>query len=106
MSRRLAFAAALAIGLLAGAAFAAEARYALQVDGLACPFCAYGIEKQLRGIPGVARIETDIEAGVVRVTMAEGQVLKRSQAAQAVQQAGFTLRAFKALGAAGNGASR
>ena len=29
------------------AAFADGTRYELRVDGLACPFCAYGIEKKL-----------------------------------------------------------
>ena len=31
--------------VLSGAAFAGGNQYALAVDGLACPFCAYGVEK-------------------------------------------------------------
>lgn len=107
MSQPLGIAAmALAAVLLATAAVAGGPRYALQVDGLACPFCAYGIEKQLRRIPGVEHIQTDIEAGVVCVTMAEGHALEQSQAAQAVAEAGFTLGDFRTLGAGDDGASR
>lgn len=33
---------ALSLVLFASSAFAAERTYKLHVDGLACPFCAYG----------------------------------------------------------------
>ncbi len=49
--------------------------YELQVDGLACPFCAYGIEKQLSSVDGVQSVDVDIKAGVVIVTMADGVTL-------------------------------
>ena len=29
----------------------------IEVDGLACPFCAYGLEKNLKEIDGVENIE-------------------------------------------------
>lgn len=73
-------------------------RYALEVDGLACPFCAYGIEKQLGRIDGVEVLETDIASGTVVVTMTDGAILEESRAREAVEAAGFTLRAFGALG--------
>lgn len=69
--------------------------YAIGVDGLACPFCAYGIEKQLNRIAGVEVVSTDIESGTVSVTMEEGIVLEESAARKAVEDAGFTLRSFK-----------
>ena len=40
---------------LATTALAGQPRYNLSVDGLACPFCAYGIEKELAGLDGVAQ---------------------------------------------------
>ena len=42
----------LALLLLLPAASAGSATYSLEVDGLACPFCAYGIEKKLSAIDG------------------------------------------------------
>lgn len=68
--------------------------YLLRIDGLACPFCAYGIEKQLSTVKGVEKIDVDLKKGAVIVTMTEGTVLTETQAAEAVQDAGFTLRAF------------
>lgn len=46
------------IGILLGlimttAALAGQPSYKLRVDGLACPFCAYGIEKKLGALEGV-----------------------------------------------------
>lgn len=76
------------------AAPAAEAIYELKVEGLACPFCVYGIEKRLSTIEGVDRVEADINEGKVAVTMKEGARLTEQQARRAVTEAGFTLRAF------------
>ena len=92
----------LGLGLLI-ASFAAQAKpmtYELTVDGLACPFCAYGIEKKLGAIDGVTGIEVDINKGVVRVTMAEGAKLQEPAARKAVKSAGFTLRRFAGPGSA------
>ncbi len=71
---------------------AAPQVYQLTVDGLACPFCAYGIEKQLTALEGVQSIEVDINEGLVVVTMAEGAEIAEADLQQAVNDAGFTLR--------------
>ena len=83
--------------VLSAAAFAGGNQYALGVDGLACPFCAYGIEKKLSAIEGVEDIETDIKSGEVVVTLAEGKMLSEEVARQAVKDAGFTLRSLKQI---------
>ena len=72
-----------------------KAAYAIGVDGLACPFCAYGIEKQLRRIDGVDSVSTDIAGGTVTVTMEEGVTLEEGLAEKAVKNAGFKLRSFE-----------
>ena len=73
---------------------AGEAVHALQVDGLGCPFCAYGIEKQLSAIDGVDKVVVDLKKGLVIVTMKQDASLAKKQARQAVTDAGFTLRSF------------
>ena len=78
-------------------AFAGSNQYTLAVDGLACPFCAYGIEKRLSAIEGVESIETDVKSGQVIVTLAEGKTLSEEVARQAVKDAGFTLRSLKQI---------
>ncbi len=73
-------------------AFAAGTQYELRVDGLACPYCAYGIEKMLKKTDGVETIDIDINNGVVRVNVAEGMTLTEAQMAKLINDAGFTLR--------------
>ena len=70
--------------------------YKLYVDGLACPFCAYGVEKKVGGLDGVEKIDIDIDGGVVLVTLADGATLDEAAAKQAIDEAGFTLRKFEA----------
>jgi mercuric ion binding protein len=72
--------------------------YALKVDGLACPFCAYGIEKQIQRVDGVESVSTDIKSGTVIVTMAPDMTLDEVDARGAVEAAGFTMRGFERRG--------
>ncbi len=88
----------LALALLWSSVWAAPREYQVHVDGLACPFCAYGIEKSLSQQGGVKEVETDIKAGLVRVLMEEGASLSEEQAREAVQAAGFSLRSFNETG--------
>jgi len=85
--------------LLPATAFAAQTQYQLLVDGLACPFCAYGIEKELTQTEGLESIDIDINAGTVTVTMADGAIFTEAQADQIVKDAGFTLNSFQKLDA-------
>jgi mercuric ion binding protein len=94
-----------AIGIMLGlimmtAALAGQPSYKLRVDGLSCPFCAYGIEKKLGAIKGVQRTEVDISSGTVTVTMAENASLDEAAAKKAVKEAGFSLRSFEEVQAA------
>ena len=94
---------ALSLFLLPVITFAAPTQYQLRVDGLACPFCAYGIEKELNRTDGVESIRIDINAGTVTVTMAEGGTMTEAQASRIVEDAGFTLGGFEeALAQASN----
>ncbi len=86
---------ALALAWTAAGVWAAGASYRLHVDGLACPFCAYGIEKKLTALDGVDKVETHIKEGAVIVTMKDGASLDEATAEQAVEAAGFTLDRFE-----------
>lgn len=85
-------AATLSLVLVATTVLAAPPTYQLYVDGLSCPFCAYGIEKKLGALEGVQSIETHIKDGTVIVTMKDGVTLDETSAKQAVKEAGFSLR--------------
>jgi len=84
------------LGALAPQALA-ETAYRLGVNGISCPFCAYGIEKELGKLDGVARVTTQIEDGVVRVEMAGDAVLDHATAERAVKKAGFSLKSFEPI---------
>lgn len=80
---------------VSSAVFASEATYHLRVDGISCPFCAYGIEKGFSKLKGVKTVDTDLQKGVVIVTMEEGEKLDQAKAREVVSETGFTLRGFK-----------
>jgi mercuric ion binding protein len=71
---------------------AAGTEYRMRVDGLACPYCAYGIEKKLKAIEGVGKIDVDLNAGLVTVEVDEGVSLTEPQMETLFQDAGFTFR--------------
>ena len=79
------------------AAFADGTQYRMRVDGLACPYCAYGIEKKLGKIDGVEKIDVDLNNGLVTVNVAEGVTLTDAQMAKLFTDAGFTFRSMVAL---------
>ena len=74
--------------------YAAGTEYQLGVDGVACPFCVYGIEKQLSKLEGIERIETDIQKGLVILIMEDDSTLSEAAISDAVTKAGFSLRSF------------
>ncbi len=76
------------------AAFADGTRNELRVDGLACPFCAYGIEKKLNAIDGVNDVDIDLNSGLVTVDVTEGAALNDSQMTELFNDAGFTYRSM------------
>ena len=76
------------------AALAAGTQYVMRVDGLACPYCAYGIEKKLKKIDGVEKIDVDLEKGLVVVEVSEGVEITEPQMKQLFKDAGFTYRSM------------
>ena len=76
------------------AAFADGTRYELRVDGLACPFCAYGIEKKLNAIDGVDEVDIDLNSGLVTVDVTEGTSLNDLQMTKLFNDTGFTYRSM------------
>lgn len=95
---------AFSLVLLATGVLAAPPSYQLHVDGLACPFCAYGIEKKLGALEGVHSVETHIKDGTVIVIMQDSVTLDEAAARRAVKEAGFSLRKFEQLQSAPQGA--
>ncbi len=62
----------------------------VQVDGLACPFCAYGLEKKLSDLDGVDSIKIDIEKGMVTLIIQEDKTINEEVIKEKIKEAGFT----------------
>jgi len=67
----------------------------VSVDGLACPFCAYGIEKKIKSLKGVKEIKILLNAGTVTLKCAENKCPAFADVRSAVKDAGFTPRVMK-----------
>ena len=64
----------------------------VRVDGLSCPFCAYGLEKKLKKMDGVSKIEIDVENAFALLTIEEGKIVTDDNIREKVKDAGFTAR--------------
>lgn len=64
----------------------------VQVDGLTCPFCAYGLEKRIQKIPTVQESIISLEDGIVELIPRAGQHIDIDEVKAAVIAGGFTPR--------------
>ena len=78
-----------------GVSFAGDTHYQLQVNGLACPFCAYNIEKNVGKLDGIKDVKANLKEGLVSVLVAEGKTLSEEVVRQTITNAGFTLVAIE-----------
>jgi mercuric ion binding protein len=81
--------------ILAQTSYAQLRQLELRVDGLACPFCAYGLEKNLKALKGAKRLEIDINQGIVTIFPKEGELIPIHRLREAVKDSGFTPRGIK-----------
>ena len=62
----------------------------LEVNGLACPFCAYGLEKKLRNdIKGLENLDINIEKGFVTFSFLKENKPTEEKLKEIVSDAGF-----------------
>lgn len=85
---------ALLMLIFSTASYSASEQYQLHVDGMACPFCAYNIEKKFKTLDGASDIKVNLEQGLVEVTMADGHSLSKPQMQKLFEDAGFTFRSM------------
>ena len=72
-----------------------ETKFLLEVKGLTCPFCAYGLEKKLKKVKGVQSVSVDLEKDLATVTARPGVLVKEADLRKAVKKAGFQLASLK-----------
>lgn len=60
------------------------------VQGMQCPFCAYGIQKQLKKLPGATKVDVELAKNQAIVTFAPDAKVSDADIQQAIRKAGFT----------------
>ena len=86
-----------ALMMLSFMAQAADRRYELHVDGMACPYCAYGIEKKIKALDGVDKSSVIIKLndGLVIFEADTLEPMNQASLKTLINDAGFTLRQFQ-----------
>ncbi len=83
--------------VLAPSEVLAGASIRLKVDGMVCPFCAYGLEKRLEAIASIDAVLIRISDGLVQIRTKEDQELTDEALTDAVKKSGFTLTEIERL---------
>lgn len=60
------------------------------VNGMSCPFCAYGVKKHLSALPGVKSVQVELAKGKAIVEFSPEAKVTDEQIQKAVRAAGFT----------------
>lgn len=64
--------------------------FEVQVDGLGCPFCAYGLEKKFKEFKGIKKVAIDIETGDFSFQYPSEKALTMEAVIKKVEKAGYT----------------
>ena len=72
-----------------------QPKITVRVDGLSCPFCAYGLEKRIKKLSAVQKWHIDIKKGTMELFPKVGQYIDLDEVKQAVKNAGFTPKGFR-----------
>ena len=62
----------------------------IDISGMTCAFCVYGVEKNLGKLPGVDGVEVSLESDKARVIMEPGETANEDGIREAILDAGFT----------------
>lgn len=65
-------------------------QFEVQVDGLGCPFCAYGLEKKFKEFKGIKKVAIDIETGDFSFLYPTEKALTMDAVVKQVEKAGYT----------------
>ena len=96
MFRKKEFATAILVTLAATSLLSAGVeRVTVRVDGLACPFCAYNIEKRMRTLEGVTKdspFKMSVETGIAELAWSSTISFDPAAIRTQIRKAGFTPR--------------
>jgi len=64
----------------------------IEVDGLSCPFCAYGLEKNLKKVDGAKDVYISVKEGYTTFVVPGDSQPSEDTLTKIVEDAGFTAR--------------
>ncbi len=62
----------------------------IEIKGLACPYCAYGMEKELKKVSGVEQVDIELKKGLAYISTPINQKPTKEDLAKIITDAGFT----------------
>jgi copper chaperone CopZ len=71
-------------------AFAEINSVEMQVDGMTCPFCVYGIEKKLEALGEVQSVSSNLKRGNVSIQLKKNGSVNIGRLNEAINESGFT----------------
>ncbi len=63
----------------------------IEVFGLACPYCAYGMEQDLLKVAGVDKVDIQLKEGLALLSTPKDQKPSKKELAQVIENGGFTV---------------
>ena len=76
--------------------------FTVQVEGLGCPFCAYGLEKKFKELKGIKKVRIEMETGIMNFDYPADKQLSMEQVEKQVEKAGYTPVSVTIVRADGN----
>ena len=89
--------AVMAMFLFTAPSWAQMKELTVEVDGLICPFCSYGLEKRLSKIDEIDSVSVDLARGLAAIAVMPGQVPDFHEVRETVLDSGFTPRNFNVV---------
>lgn len=67
----------------------------VEILGMSCPFCAYGVEQKLKRLDGVEELDVQLTTGIATLELAEGADVSNETLEETVKDAGFEVAAIR-----------
>lgn len=78
----------------------------LNVDGMVCSLCAYGVERRLGKLDQVEQVKVNLDSGLVVVLLKPRAMVSDATLSEEVRRAGFALRGVQRFKREAAGGSR
>lgn len=62
----------------------------IEIKGLACPYCAYGMEKELLKVSGIENVDIELKEGLAYISTPVSQKPTKGNLSKIIEDAGFT----------------